>query len=89
MSKTIDGQTAEESIKAFQVGARDILSKLQSWDIGSDEARKLESQAKELWMEDAEDLDISLKEAEEIWQEKIIDEILSLDPAFDFSNKNF
>lgn len=80
---TIDGQTAESSIKEFQEGAKKILADLKSWTIGSDEAHRLERQARELWYEDANSLGLSRQKTNKIWQEKIIDEILSEDSTFE------
>lgn len=79
---TIDGQTADGAIKAFQEGAKKILSQLKSWEIGVYEAKRLERNAREMWYDDADNIGIPKQKANEIWQEKIIDEILSEDPAF-------
>lgn len=79
---TVDGQTADSAIKSFQEGAKKILADLKAWNIGAPEARKLERDAREIWYDDANNIGLSRQKANEIWEEKIIDEILSEDPAF-------
>lgn len=83
---TIDGQNEQQAIASYIIGAQKLLSQLKNWDIDSREAHRLERQAYSLWSEDASSIGISQVQAKKIWQEKIIEDILSDDPAF---NNNF
>lgn len=72
-------------ISQYKEGAESLCQQLRDWEIGSDEAHKLERRARIMWYEDAANQGISRAEAKKIWEKEIVEGILraSEDPAWD------
>lgn len=72
-----------ETLEQYQEGAAQLLAQLRDWEIGSEEAQKLERKAHMMWYDDCKNLGIRRVEARELWREYITQSILANDPAFD------
>jgi hypothetical protein len=75
-------ETVKKILEDYAEGAEKISSQLHAWEMNEHEARKLERQAREMWLEEAQEHGLSKKAALEMWQARIIDAILCEDPSF-------